>query len=110
MPFVQVVGCATSGRAALTQTEGLQPDLVLMDIVMPGLSGLEATRRLKDRPNAPRVVLLSWHNSRDYQRAGSAAGADGFLTKSEFCEQVAAIVHRLFPESFCLETNQVRSP
>jgi DNA-binding NarL/FixJ family response regulator len=108
--FVKVVGCATSGAEALAQVEQLRPDLVMMDIIMPGLNGLDATRCLKNRPHPPRVVLTSWHNSPDYQRAGFAAGADGFLSKSDFGERIAPIVHELFPESIGREQTEREKP
>src|SRR5262245_48622931 len=68
-PRVEVVGRARSGREALEAIDSLRPDLVLMDLAMPEISGLEATNRVKRQPNPPYVVIMTCHNSKEYQAA-----------------------------------------
>ena len=95
-PALQVVGGATSGADALEQIPRLAPDLVLMDWAMPEMSGLEATRLIKAQPGAPRVVVLTMYDLRQYRDAAQLAGADGFLTKAQWNTQLMPEVQRLF--------------
>jgi DNA-binding NarL/FixJ family response regulator len=95
-PNLQVVGYATTGLEALDQIGRLRPDLVLMDVAMPRMNGLAATRRLKEKPDAPRIIMLTVHNLAEYRRAAAEAGADGFLAKSEFGCQLLPLIRKLF--------------
>jgi DNA-binding NarL/FixJ family response regulator len=92
-----VVGRTTSGEEALEQGLAMQPDLVLMDLAMPGMGGLEATRRLKAKPGAPRVIMLSLHEHPMYRQAALDAGADGFVPKSKLGTALLPMIHSLFP-------------
>ena len=74
----QLVGSAASGEASLAAVEELHPDLVLMDIHLSGINGLESTRQIRARQPGVRVLLLSTHDS--YDEAGSC-GALGYLPK-----------------------------
>ena len=69
-----------------------RPDVVIVDVHMPGMSGLEAARRIKTRPNPPRVLLTTIHDGSEYQRAAAAVGADGFVPKSEFGARILAAI------------------
>ncbi len=93
---VQIVGRAGSGEEALVHVQRAPPDLVLLDISLPGMNGLEATRKIKAWPNAPRIVLVTIHDTSDYRVAGKAAGADGFIAKEEFDTQILPLVETLF--------------
>jgi DNA-binding NarL/FixJ family response regulator len=80
-PGIEVVGEAGDGRAALEHADKLRPNVVLMDIAMPGLNGLEATRRLvKDQPQM-RVVMLSMHSDESHVLQALRAGASGYVLK-----------------------------
>jgi DNA-binding NarL/FixJ family response regulator len=81
-PDLEVVGEAVDGRDALRQARELSPDLVLMDVRMPELDGLETTRRLLDRDPSPKVVMLTTFDLDDYVYEAIRAGASGFLLKS----------------------------
>jgi DNA-binding NarL/FixJ family response regulator len=80
-PDIAVIGEADTGRAAVQLTKKLQPDVVVMDIAMPQLNGLEATRQImKENPNA-KVLVLSSYNDDEYVHQLTEAGAVGYLLK-----------------------------
>jgi DNA-binding NarL/FixJ family response regulator len=80
----EVVGEAQNGLEALDLVAELGPDLVLMDVQMPGIDGIETTRRISALPDPPAVVVMSTHESGDYVGMAVAAGAIGFVPKSQF--------------------------
>lgn len=80
---IEVVGCAADGREAVALTRDLKPDVVVMDLGMPRLNGIEATRRvLKVHPQA-RVLILSQHQDQDHVLDALWAGAAGYLLKRD---------------------------
>ena len=81
MPEVEVVGEADDGLALLQRAQELQPNLVLMDIAMPGLNGLETTARLTKALPDVRVVILSMHQNEEYVRQALRNGAVAYLLK-----------------------------
>jgi DNA-binding NarL/FixJ family response regulator len=89
---IEVVGEAEDGREALEQARALEPDVVLMDIRMPELDGLEATRQLVDGDGAPRVLILTTFDLDEYVYEAMKAGASGFLLKEVRPEQLADAV------------------
>src|SRR3972149_5475438 len=76
-PDIEVVGEAIEGREALEKADKLRPDVVIMDLTMPGMGGLEATRQLKLLHPDVRVMALTMHESDDYFFQVLQAGADG---------------------------------
>jgi DNA-binding NarL/FixJ family response regulator len=78
---IQVVGEAEDGREAVRMTQELLPDVVLMDISMPGLSGLEATRQIKERFPEVNVLVLTRHANEEYVLQILQAGASGYVVK-----------------------------
>ena len=78
---IEVVGEAGNGEAGLALVTDLAPDVVLMDIRMPVMDGLEATRILHSRPSPPAVVVLTTFDADDHVLRAVASGADGFLLK-----------------------------
>jgi DNA-binding NarL/FixJ family response regulator len=96
-PDVEVVGEASDGKEAIEQVEKLDPDVVVMDIAMPGLGGIEATIELKKRGLRAKVLILSQYEDREYVRRLLKVGVSGYiLKKSAGGELVNAIraVHR----------------
>ncbi|MFP7834582.1 response regulator [Marisediminicola sp. LYQ134] len=81
-PDVSVVGEAATGYEAVEAVERLSPDVVLMDVRMPGLDGIEATRRVVRTSPQSRVIILTTFDLDDYAFGGLRAGASGFLIKS----------------------------
>ena len=93
-PDMEVVGEAADGRSALDHVRELRPDLVLMDVRMPVIDGIEATRRLlAGAPPHPRVVMLTTFDLDEYVYEAIRAGASGFLLKSTDPRELVHAVH-----------------
>jgi two-component system response regulator NreC len=90
---LQVVAEASSGEEALQQAQETQPDLVVMDITMPGMDGLEATRRLKQLLPQCQILALTVHEDKQYLFEMLAAGASGYVTKRAAAEELIAAIH-----------------
>jgi DNA-binding NarL/FixJ family response regulator len=81
VPGVTVVREARNGEELLDAVRRTSPDLVVADITMPGMTGLEALARLKGQPDAPRMLIVSMHDSPDFVRRAYKLGAHGYLMK-----------------------------
>jgi DNA-binding NarL/FixJ family response regulator len=92
-PSIEVVGEASDGLEAVESARRLRPDVVLMDIRMPNLDGLEATRRLVDEHSELRVLILTTFGADEYVYGALRAGASGFLLKDAPPEDLLAAVH-----------------
>jgi DNA-binding NarL/FixJ family response regulator len=79
---MQVVGEAADGAAAVRMTAAMRPTVVLMDVRMPGMDGIEATRRIVESASATRVLILTTFDLDEYAYEGLRAGASGFLLKN----------------------------
>ncbi len=80
-PDMEIVGEAESGTQALAQVRSLQPDVILMDIQMPGMNGIEATRQIKEAYSDTAVLALTMHEDDQYFFEMLQAGASGYLPK-----------------------------
>ena len=87
---IEVVGEAADGRAAVQEARRLNPDVVLMDVRMPDMDGIEATRRIRDRDSTTKVLMLTTFDMDEYIYQALCAGANGFLLKDVPPEQLAA--------------------
>ena len=96
VPGFGLAGKATSGAQAIEMVAALHPDLVLMDLAMPGMNGLEATRRIKQEHAAPKVIIVTLHNEPTYRVMAKDAGADGFLLKGDLVTELPRLVCLLF--------------
>ncbi len=91
-PGIEVVGEAADGRQALALLDRVSADVVVMDIRMPSMDGLEATRRLTARSDGPRVLLLTTFDLDEYVYAAIKGGAGGFLLKDAGPDQLTAAI------------------
>jgi DNA-binding NarL/FixJ family response regulator len=92
---IELIGTTLSGQEVLRKVPDVKPDLILMDIAMPDISGLELTRRIKAQPDAPLVIILTLYDNNEYRSAAGAVQADGFIPKSELGEQLLPLIHSL---------------
>jgi DNA-binding NarL/FixJ family response regulator len=94
-PDIRVVGEAANGNEAVSQAARLSPHVILMDIRMPKLDGLEATRRILARDEVARVLILTTFSNDDYVYQALRAGASGFVLKDDPPEQLVAAVRTI---------------
>ena len=93
-PDIRIVGEAGDGREAIEKAVELEPDVVLMDVRMPGMDGLEATRRLAAvRPDV-RVIILSRFDLQEYRDAAQASGASGYVAKRALVDELLPAIRR----------------
>jgi len=92
---IEVVGEASNGEEALHLAEVHRPDLAVMDIHMPGGSGVEATRRIKERWPGMRVLVLTAYDDDPYVFALLQAGADGYVLKTASADELVRAVHSI---------------
>jgi DNA-binding NarL/FixJ family response regulator len=95
VPHAEVVGEASDGREAITLVKTVQPDIVIMDISMPGLNGLEATERIIKALPGVRVIILSRHDNEEYYWRALRMGASGYLLKQSVINELKAAVLRV---------------
>jgi DNA-binding NarL/FixJ family response regulator len=89
---IQIIGEAVSGEEALVQAQRLQPDVVLMDIKMPGMDGIETTRRLREKVPDACVVMLTLYDD-EYVTQAIEAGASGYILKDASGEQLIQAIY-----------------
>lgn len=90
---IEVVGSVDSGEGAVNMANDLSPDLFLMDIVMRGMTGIEATRWIKEHNPKIRIILVSSEVNKDYITAGIKSGIDGYLPKDTDKETLLMAIH-----------------
>jgi DNA-binding NarL/FixJ family response regulator len=95
LPGVEVVGEASDGRGVLKLVAAQRPDLVVMDIAMPGLNGLEAAARMAKEFPGVRVIILSMHDNDEYVWRALKAGVAGYLLKKAATAELAAALQRV---------------
>lgn len=115
-PDIEVVAEASDGREGIAMSQQHRPDVVLMDIRMPVLNGLDATRELHQKPDPPRVIVLTTFDADDYVTSAIAAGADGFVLKDTPPAEIVAAIRTvaagdpmLSPSATASLIRQVRS-
>ena len=94
-----MVGEASSGEEAVQKIESLQPDLIVMDIRLPDVSGLELTRKIKEKNRNIKVLILTGHHYPEYKEMATRYGADGFLVKGESSKEFLSMVESFFPKA-----------
>lgn len=91
----EVIGEAGDGKELLEIVESLRPDIVVTDITMPGMRGIEATSAIKEQFPGIRVLILSMHKSREYLFHAMGAGADGYVLKDDSDRELLLALHRV---------------
>jgi len=92
-PEFEVVATAADGRAVLEAAERHQPDLILLDISMPGLNGIEAARRLKQSNPGAKLIILTMHADLSFVSAAFEAGVSGYVLKQSAATELVAALH-----------------
>ena len=105
---VSVAGTAEDGEAAVEAAKSLQPDLVLMDIKMPRLNGIEATRKIVSEIPGTRVLALTTFSTLDYVVPALRAGAAGYLVKDARPDEILAAIRNAMDDSLPLSPSVVR--
>jgi DNA-binding NarL/FixJ family response regulator len=105
---IGVVGEASNGCEALARIEELQPDIVLMDVAMPVMDGLEATRRVKEEHPEIKVLILTQHDSQEYVAPLLQAGASGYVLKRSGGREVVTAIRQVYEEGAFLEPGVAR--
>lgn len=95
LPWLEIVGRANDGLEAISAAERLRPDVILMDLAMPQMGGLQATRLIKAADAAPLIVIASHYDDSEHREHAARAGADGFVSKMSYIEEVVPMLKRM---------------
>lgn len=98
LDWLEVVGRAGNGLEAIERSESLRPQIVLMDLAMPEMGGLQATRLIKTQDAPPFVVIASHFDDAEHREHAMRAGADAFVSKLSYIQEVLPILEK-FRES-----------
>jgi len=94
-PDIEVVASAASGEQAISQYRKTQPDVVLMDLSMPGMGGMEAARRIRNHDAGARIIMLTMHDSEVYLGQAVDSGISGYLTKTNNADTIVQAVRQV---------------
>jgi DNA-binding NarL/FixJ family response regulator len=94
--IIEVIGEAADGWEAILKARELEPDLVLMDVRMPGTNGINATRQLKDEMPELKVIILTIYDLQEYREAAMASGAGGYVIKKSLIEELLPAIRGVF--------------
>jgi DNA-binding NarL/FixJ family response regulator len=103
MPDVEVVGAAADGAEAVTLTQAVRPDVVLMDLRMPRVDGVAATRRLRTEAPQVKVVVLTTYSDEESVLEALRAGARGYLTKDAGGDQIRAALQQVLDDHAAID-------
>ena len=98
-PRVEVVGRAHNGEEAVEQALALKPDVILMDIAMPVMDGVEATKRIRSKRRTATVVILTGSNAREDVARSREAGAAAYVTKDRIASQLIETILEVAPSA-----------
>lgn len=99
-PDIEVVGEASDGRQAVAEAQALHPDVVLMDITMPDMNGIEATRQVKRTLDSTRVLILTMHENEEYLFQVLRAGASGYILKEAADTELISAIRVVYSGRF----------
>jgi DNA-binding NarL/FixJ family response regulator len=92
---LSISGFATSGQEAIETLDKIDCDVVLMDIAMPNMNGLDTTKRLREIGFDKRIIMVSMHDDRYYNQTVQEVGADAYINKSDFCDKIIPTIERV---------------
>jgi DNA-binding NarL/FixJ family response regulator len=95
-PEIEIIGEAENGREALNLTRQLKPDVVIMDVRMPRMNGLESTRLLKEEMPTTEVIVLSLHDIEEYREEALANGACSYIIKRNMVNDLIPAIQEAF--------------
>jgi len=93
---IEIVGEAANGRTAVDLNNALNPDLIVMDIAMPQLNGLEATKLIRKNSPAPKIIIITAMAADPYRKAAMDLGAAAFLSKGSLYSDLIPTIHSIF--------------
>lgn len=99
VPKLALVGEAASGDEALEMVGQTEPDLLILDLMMPGCSGVDVLLRLERRVRRPKIIMLTLHSADEYRAVTISHGADEYVCKSNLVADLPPAIARLFPPS-----------
>jgi DNA-binding NarL/FixJ family response regulator len=105
---LQVVGEASDGREAVKKATELKPDVILMDIAMANLNGLEATRQIKKQLPSAKVIMVTMHKNEEYVLQSFQAGASGFILKEGAVEELVSAIRSINSDKSFLSPSYMR--
>ena len=94
LDWLDIVGRASNGLEAIERSETLRPDVVLMDLAMPEMGGLQATRLIKTQDQPPFIVIASHFDDAEHREHANRAGADEFVSKLSYIQEVLPILEK----------------
>lgn len=89
---IEIIGEATDGKAAIEKATELVPDVVLMDIAMPGMDGLEATRNIRAQVPETKVIMLTQYDDKEYTQLSHQIGAAGYVPKRALAKELVSVI------------------
>lgn len=95
-PDMEVIGEAADGQEAILRARELKPDLILMDVRMPGMNGVDATRRLKAEMPELKVIILTIFDVQEYREAAMASGASDYVIKKSMIKDLVPAIRGAF--------------
>ena len=95
VPEITIVGEAANGQEAVCKARAVEPDLILMDVKMPVMSGLAATRRIKEERPDTKIVVLGLLDYEEYGEEAKRSGASGYLVKMSIPEELVPIIQHV---------------
>ncbi|MCL4507404.1 MAG: response regulator transcription factor [Chloroflexi bacterium] len=101
---IEIVGQASTGQQAVELAHILRPDVILMDIQMPGLTGIEATRQIRALLPEVQVLIFSGFDDEEYIRSALKVGASGFMLKTSSADQIAKAVEQIYEGNLAIST------
>lgn len=97
VPGLELIGRVGDGDSALREVAALAPDLLIIDLMMPGRSGIDVTLRLQSVAPRPKIIVLTMHSASEYREAAFAYGADAYVCKTNLVSELPQAIRQLFP-------------